>query len=75
MLGCEDRSLSLHDLITQAKDAALLPEEAIDLAHTIRKQRNIMAHDRLDARTHAGRVMFALFAASILWSQLPDGKL
>jgi DNA repair exonuclease SbcCD ATPase subunit len=72
LLDCTDRSLTLHDLITQAKDAAFLPEEAIDLAHIIRKQRNIMAHERLDARTHGGRILFSLFAASILWPQLPE---
>jgi hypothetical protein len=72
LLDCTNRSLTLHDLITQAKDAEFLSEEAIDLAHIIRKQRNIMAHQRLDARTHVGRILFSLFAASILWPQLPE---
>jgi len=74
LLDTDDRSLNLHDLIMQVKDVELLPEEAIDLAHAIRKQRNIMAHDRPDARTHAARVLYTLFAASLLWPYLPDGQ-
>jgi hypothetical protein len=61
LLACADRSLKLHDLITQAKDAEFLTEEAIDLAHIIRKQRNIIAHEQLDARTHVGRI-FSLYS-------------
>ncbi len=72
LLHSDDRSLGLHDLITQAKDAELLTEEAIDLAHIVRKQRNIVAHERIDVRTHIGRTLFCLFAASILWPQLPE---
>lgn len=72
LLECPDRSLSLHDLIMQAKDAELLPDEAIDMAHTIRKQRNIAAHSRLDPQVQVARVLLCLFAASILWPQLPD---
>ena len=44
ILKANDPDLSLHDLIVQARDAELLSDEAIDLAHTIRKQRNIIAH-------------------------------
>jgi len=70
LLACADRSLKLHDLIMQAKDVEFLSAEAIDLAHIIRKQRNIIAHERLDVRTHVGRILFSLFAASLLWPQL-----
>jgi len=72
LLATDDRNLNLYDLLAQAKDAQLLADEAYDLAHSIRKQRNILAHEQVDKRTHIGRVLFVLFAASLLWPHLPE---
>jgi hypothetical protein len=56
----------------RAKDADLLSQEAINLAHIIRSQRNILAHEKIDIRTHQARVLLMLFAAAVLWSLLPE---
>jgi chromosome segregation ATPase len=72
LLTTKDRSLSLHDLISQARDAEVLTDEAFHLAHMIRRHRNIIAHEDVDKRTHAARVMLVLFAASLLWLLLPE---
>ena len=56
MLQCHNCSVTFHDLIMQAKDAELLPDEAIDMTHTIRKQRNITAHSRFDPQVQLGRI-------------------
>ena len=53
-----------------------LTEEAIDLGHTIRKQRNIIAHSDVDPITNPARTLLVLFAASVLWpylTQWPEG--
>jgi hypothetical protein len=68
-LHTDDRTLSLHDLIMMAKDAELLTEKGIDIAHTLRKHRNILTHESTDPRTHVARVLFCLFAASLLWPE------
>ena len=69
-------SESLYDLIMQCRDAAILNEDDIGLAHSIRKQRNIVAHhedvDAEDERTKIGRAYFCLFAASLLFPKLPE---
>lgn len=70
ILKADDPDLSLHDLIVQARDAELLSDEAIDLAHTIRKQRNIIAHQDVETRTKQMRILFVLCAASLLWPHL-----
>jgi DNA repair exonuclease SbcCD ATPase subunit len=53
ILSTDDRNLSLHDLITMARDSELLTEKGIDLAHTIRRHRNILTHENTDVRTHS----------------------
>lgn len=70
LLGINDRGLSLYDLLAQARDSEKLSEEGVDLAHTIRRQRNIAAHEQIDNQTHTGRVMVVLFASAVLWRQL-----
>lgn len=72
LLRSTDRHLKLHDLITQAKDAQLLENEAIQLAHLIRVHRNIMAHEKVDIRTHQARLMLVFFSAALLWPLLPE---
>lgn len=72
VLSCDDRNQSLHDLITLARDSESLTEKGIDLAHTIRRHRNILTHENTDARTHNARVLLCLFAASLLWPEFSE---
>jgi hypothetical protein len=72
ILSTQDRNLSLHDLITMARDAESLTEKGIDLAHTIRRHRNILTHESTDARTHIARVLRCLFAAVLLWPEFSE---
>ena len=72
MLSCDEQNQNLHDLITLARDSESLTERGIDLAHTIRKHRNILTHDNTDARTHNARVLLCLFAASLLWPEFSE---
>ena len=64
--------LSLHDLITMARDSESLTEKGIDLAHTIRRHRNILTHENTDGRTHSARVLLCLFAAALLWPEFSE---
>lgn len=76
MLNIEinDRSMSMFSLIQQAQEAGELPGAAIDLAHTIRRQRNIFAHEseNIHEKTHLPRIILSLFAAALLWPELPE---
>lgn len=67
-----DRSDTLHDLITFTREAQRLTPEGIDMAHLIRKQRNIVAHSKADPHTIPARAVLCLFAAAILWPEFPD---
>lgn len=66
--------LSLYGLIELCKDAEILDEESVNLAHTIRKQRNIIAHQSgaVDPRIELGRGLFCLFGASLLFPEIPE---
>jgi hypothetical protein len=72
VVNCDDRTTSLHELLVQARDAGLLTERGIDLAHVIRKQRNVMAHEQTDRRTHRAQVLLCFFAAAMLWPELSE---
>ncbi|MBM4275030.1 MAG: hypothetical protein FJ134_11305 [Deltaproteobacteria bacterium] len=72
LLSTNDRNLSLHDLITQARDAEILTEEAIQLAHLIRRHRNILAHEKIDIKTQPARVILVFISATLLWPLLPE---
>ena len=71
ILNTTDTTLHLWDLLMEAKDADILSQEAIDLAHIIRKQRNIVVHNSSYGETNLARVPLCLFAASLLWPELP----
>ncbi len=71
-LNTDDKTMKLHDLIVQADDAMILTREGIDLAHFIRKQRNIMAHDGVEQHTCTARMLMSLYAASLLWPELSE---
>ncbi len=66
--------LSLYELIELCRDAEILDEESVSLAHFIRKQRNIRAHTpgSVDPRIELGRGLFCLFGASLLFPEIPE---
>ena len=67
---------SLYNLIDQCRDAELLDDDAIGLAHVIRKQRNFILHhkdaDYEDERARLARSIFCLFGSIILLPKLPE---
>ena len=60
---------NLHELISQAAEAEMLSRDGVDLAHTIRKQRNLFAHSKSDRQTGPAREFLTLFAAALLWRE------
>lgn len=68
----EDDRVDLNELLQQAKDAEILPRDAIDLAHLIRKQRNIIAHADAYEKTYQARSIMCLFASALLWPEFPE---
>lgn len=67
-----DRRASLYELIREAGDEELLDADAVQLAHTIRRQGNVIAHSEGYAKTYPARSMLCLFAAALLWPELPE---
>ncbi len=67
-----DRTADLYDLIQQAADYELLPRDAIDMAHLIRRQRNTIAHAEAYEKTYQARSVLCLFAIALLWPELPE---
>ena len=65
-----DDDVSLYDLISEAEEAEVLSREAIDLAHTLRKQRNIVAHNIGESSVVPARALLSLYAACLLWRSL-----
>ena len=70
----EDESRSLSSLIQEASKEKLLPREAVEMAHLIRKQRNVVAHPNPaeSQKTIPARTILCLFAAALLWPELPE---
>jgi hypothetical protein len=66
------KDLTLDRAITQARREKVLDQEALDLAHTIRRQGNVVRHEPVHRKTYTGRVYFTLLAASLLWPHLPE---
>lgn len=64
---------TFYELIQECDDAQLLDEDSVSLAHSIRKQRNMVAHSHgpVDPRIKTGRDLFCLFAASLLFPEIP----
>lgn len=71
-LNIQENEYNLNDLIKLAKENGLLDDEAYNLAHLLRKQRNIVVHQTFDLRTVESRNLMCLFAASLLWPKLPE---
>ena len=63
---------NLFELIQEASDAELLFDGDVDMAHLIRKQRNIIVHEKEYEKTFVAREILSLFAASLLWPNLPE---
>ncbi|MXX27759.1 MAG: hypothetical protein F4Z82_20220 [Caldilineaceae bacterium SB0668_bin_21] len=63
---------TFYELITECDDAEMLDEESVDLAHIIRKQRNVNVHPvgLVDPKTELGRGLLCLFCASLLYPKL-----
>jgi hypothetical protein len=70
-----DPKASLFDLLVDARERELLPDEALDLAHTIRRQRNILAHSEVDPVTNPARTLLVLFAGAVLWPYLTQWEI
>lgn len=68
----DDRTVDLNELLQQARDADILPRDAIDLAHLIRKQRNVIAHADKYEKTYQARAIMCLFASALLWPEFPE---
>jgi hypothetical protein len=60
--------VSFHELINKAGEANHLSQEGIDLAHSVRKQRNMALHDanRPDASVKSARLARNLFCLSAM---------
>jgi len=66
------RGLDLYDLIRQAEAEELLPRDAIEMAHLIRRQRNTIAHAEAYEKTYQARSVLCLLAIALLWPELPE---
>ena len=65
---------SFYELLEECKDSEMLEQDILDIAHIIRKQRNVVAHHDLseDKRTRMARAIFCLFGAVFLLPKLPE---
>jgi len=70
LLRVNDERTSFADLLADISDSNMLPRDAIDLAHIIRKQRNIVAHEERARGQKTARAVLTLMAASLLWPEL-----
>jgi chromosome segregation ATPase len=64
--------IDLNGLLQLAKDAETLPRDALDLAHLIRKQRNIIAHSDNIEKSYMARALMCLFASALLWPEFSE---
>ena len=64
----------LSGLLREVDDNEILDRFAVDIAHTLRKQRNKVAHpgEPEDPRIEKGRALFCLFGAALLFPELPE---
>jgi hypothetical protein len=60
----------LFDLVKMAQEQGLLNDEAIDMAHIVRKQRNAFAHNKAAQTDATARILISLYAAALLWPNL-----
>ena len=66
----------LYTALLAAGKRNLLSPDALDAAHAIRKQRNVFAHpednEDIDRRSNVARIYYCLFAAALVWPELPE---
>ncbi len=72
VMKISDENVNFADLISQAREAEIVDKQIADLCHLIRKQRNILAHETVHPKTVTTRVILCLFAAALLWPNLPE---
>jgi len=72
VMRISDENVNFADLIGQAREAEIVDKQLADLCHLIRKQRNILAHETVHPKTIPARVILCLFAAALLWPNLPE---
>jgi uncharacterized coiled-coil protein SlyX len=70
LLGA-DQGTSLYDLIYRAREASILTQDAANYAHTLRTARNVIAHLEPQDSTTQARTLMCIFAAALLWRELP----
>lgn len=68
----DDERADLYDLLQQVRETEVLPQDALDLAHLVRKQRNIIAHSDPEEHTCQARAIICLFAAALLWPEFKE---
>ncbi len=69
-----NQKYGLHDLLMQVQDSEKMSQESLDLAHTIRRQRNLFAHTSIHQKTTEARILLCLFASALLWTELPEDE-
>lgn len=76
LVGDSFATAELFDLIKEADQRRLLSGAAVNCAHVIRVQRNLIAHPgeeiEIDERAMKGRIALCLFAAAVVWPELPE---
>lgn len=72
VLNCDEPNATTYSLLMQAKDADVLTPRGLDLAHIIRKQRNIVAHEVADGYALQLRILLCLFAAALQWTEFVE---
>ena len=71
----DDRLYNTNDIIQKSINACKLSKEAVDLAHTIRNQRNATAHvenEYVYEKTSLARSVLCLCAFALLWPEIPE---
>jgi alkylated DNA nucleotide flippase Atl1 len=66
-----NQNCDLFSLINRASESGILKDDAVDLAHFIRKQRNQIIYNRVSKETYDLRNRLVLISACLLWPQLP----
>jgi Homing endonuclease associated repeat len=69
VLNCNDRDATLGLLIRKASDTDAITDMGVDLAHTIRKQRNFVAHEPTNQQSLQAQIYLCLFSAALLWQE------
>lgn len=64
-------SIQLNELLMRIKDMEVLSVDALDLAHLLRKQRNLIAHSKINEKFYIARALMCLYASALLWPELP----